>query len=172
MLTSSPGPAPPNTNQAKTMQIIEVLKAFAYSDDGFTVQNHAAGDISEVSDACAAEEAAMGNAKVLTADDLAKARAAHSRLQAAADKAEQAAAKAEATAADLRAKADSARARAGAARISRQAEDEAAELPPDAADDPAPQGDLLLAAETADEPGTITAGSYPAAGPAASPAAA
>lgn len=138
------------------MQIIEVLKPFKWSPDGFTVHSYdLVGQIVQVDDECATTEAEQGNAAILTADDLARAQAAHARLAAAADKAEAAADKAEAAAAELRAKATTARERAGAAPVGRQAEAAAAELGADdqrpaddgATGDAAPQASLLPAAD-------------------------
>lgn len=130
------------------MKIIEVLKPFKWSHDGFTVESFdQVGQILPVTDDCAHTERDLGNAAILTAEDLARAQAAHARLVAAADKAEAAADKAEATAADLRAKATTARMRAGAAPVGRQAEAAAAELVAD--DDPSPAADSSAAPDPA-----------------------
>lgn len=111
------------------MKIIEVLKPFKWSPDGFTVQSYdLVGQILPVDDECADIEAELGNAAILTEDDLARAQTAHARLVAAAEKAEAAADKAEDTACELRTKATDARERAGAAPVGRQAEAMAAEL--------------------------------------------
>jgi len=110
------------------MQIIEVLKPFAWSDNGYLVTQYEAGQIVPVSDDCAQTEHDLGNAAILTEADLVKAQTAHARLAKAADKAEDAADKAEWTAAGLRAKAIEARRVASAARVGRQAEADANEL--------------------------------------------
>ena len=81
------------------MKIIEVLTPFKWSDNGWDVTEYQAGDILEVSDECADVEADLGNAKVLSAADLDKAKAAYDKLLRAAVKAQAAADAAKAKAA-------------------------------------------------------------------------
>lgn len=120
------------------MQVIEVLKPFAWSDNGYDVTQHQAGDIVAVSDECAGVESDLGNAKLLSQADLDAAVAAHAELVKTAEAAEAAADKAAGKAAELRAKADLARWRADRTRIGREALDAAAELAAAAAAEPEP----------------------------------
>lgn len=116
------------------MQVIEVLKPFAWSDNGWDVTLHQVGDIVAVSNECAAVEADLGNAKPLSHSDLDAAVAAHAELVKIAEAAETAADKAAQKAADLRARAELARWRADRTRVGREALDAAAQL---VADEPA-----------------------------------
>ncbi|HDR9046272.1 TPA: hypothetical protein QDA94_000463 [Burkholderia vietnamiensis] len=110
------------------MKTIEVIAAFNYSENGYTVDAYLVGDICEASDACAAEAVENGWATELTEEDLAKACAAYDKLCKAAEKAEAAAVDAQAKADELHAAAKVAREKASAARVGRAAEQQAAEL--------------------------------------------
>lgn len=98
-------------------KIISFKTAYSISPNGWQVISYAAGDIVEVDDAIADQAIEDGAAVEMTADDLAKARAAYDKLQKAAEKAEAVADKAESDAAAARIAATEARAKASAARV-------------------------------------------------------
>lgn len=101
------------------MKIIEFSANFAWSENGWDVTEYLAGDITEVSDACADACTAAGKGTEVDADALQAATEAHAKLLAKADKAEAAADAAEAAAVAARANAVEARQAARAARINR-----------------------------------------------------
>jgi hypothetical protein len=107
---------------------IQAIVAFGFSPNGFAVERYAANQVVEVSDECAADAIANEWAKEVTADDVAKAQAAHDKLVQAAEKAEAAAEKVEAAAVAARAAAVAARERATELGVGLDAEAAAAEL--------------------------------------------